>query len=68
MKQKINNYKPSIRARIKSLEQLIHAPVMEVIRVETIEKQIQEIYDKLDVIEKELIEPLRELQNKSNQD
>ena len=41
---------------------------MEVIRVETIEKQIQEIYDKLDVIEKELIEPLRELQNKSNQD
>ena len=68
MKQKIKTYKPSIRARLTTLEKLAHAPIMEAIRIETIEKQIQEIYDKINIIEKELIKPLRQLQSESNSD
>ena len=68
MKQKPKTYKPSVRARLTLLEKIAHAPVMEAIRIETIEKQIQEIYDKINVIEKELIEPLRQLQSESNSD
>ena len=63
-----NIKKPGFRARLKALELMAHPPLMEVARIEAIEKAIQELYDKYEVIEKELIEPLQRLQRESKSD
>ena len=55
----------SIKNRVKILESMAHPPIMEGVRIETIEKAIQELYDRIGVIEKELIEPLQRLQRES---
>tara|TARA_Y100001963_G_scaffold160257_1_gene269805 strand:- start:11711 stop:11908 length:198 start_codon:yes stop_codon:yes gene_type:complete len=60
--------KPSIRSRLKALEMMAHPPIMSPERIEVIEKSIQEIYDKLETFEKELLEPLRKLRSESNSD
>tara|TARA_Y100001973_G_scaffold16155_1_gene23465 strand:- start:657 stop:836 length:180 start_codon:yes stop_codon:yes gene_type:complete len=55
-----------VRARLRMLESMAHPPIMSPERIEVIEKQIQELYDKFSIIEKEFIEPLRRLQEESN--
>ena len=60
--------KPGFRARLKALELMAHPPIMEESRIEAIEKAIQELYDKYEIIEKELIKPLQELQRQSKSD
>ena len=67
-KTQINQPKVSVRARLRALESIAHLPMVESIRIEAIEKQIQELYDKFEIIEKELIEPLRRLRDESQSD
>ena len=63
-----NIKKPGFRARLKALETIAGMKLAEGARIETIEKAIQELYDKYEVIEKELIEPLQRLQRESKSD
>lgn len=63
-----NIKKPSIKTRLKALEAISQMKLIEGVRLEVIEKGIQELYDKYEIIEKELIKPLQELQRQSKSD
>jgi hypothetical protein len=63
-----NIKKPGFRSRLRALETIAGMKLVEGARIETIEKAIQELQDKYEIIEKELIRPLQELQRQSKSD
>tara|TARA_R100000664_G_C2719989_1_gene113765 strand:- start:497 stop:691 length:195 start_codon:yes stop_codon:yes gene_type:complete len=62
---RLNKKLPSVKQRLKLLESMAHPPVISPERLEVIEKTIQELFDKYEIIEKELIKPLQELRSQS---